>query len=268
MKNLSFDFYFLREPIIWIGQKFVYQVTKSEFFTFVFFDFIFGQILYASLKNLRAPKFLFYSILVSFPFILGFQNVYRQWGAQCALLYAYSIKENYSNHKTLKESILFVFACAVHNVAFIFLPVFLLRRKKYKFLKSITGFILCVVLIIITKDTKSQATTAMSTESLYAFFLALLVITPIFLNYLKIKNNDFEYYNLYGMLISIGFLSMNLLSSTGSERVFLFILFFSYPFFISTLEEKFIQKPVIRIFYILMFFLPILMFNVRVFIES
>lgn len=266
MKAFSLNFYLLREPILWYGQKLIYQILKSDYLTFVLIDFIFIQIIFEALKNLKSPKFIYYSIFLSFPFILGFQNIYRQWAAQCLLLYILSLSKTSTRSSYKKLFLLFV-ASLIHNVSFIFLPLILAQGKsKSVTFRSLLFLLLITILLIQVRDTKTQASTGYSLELLYGLFFTILSLAPLLFDRLRIKVEKFKFYQKMIFLTLIGLIGLAFLSSTASERIFIFILFLAYPFLILEIEKNFLQKPFIRIVYIFIFFIPILLFNVREFI--
>ena len=265
MDGSSLAIYYIREPVVWLGHRFIFELTKDAFTVFVFFDVILGIILFKALRNFNVPQYAFFSVLVFFPFVLGMQNVYRQWVANIFFLYCFSFLWN--QRKNVKAYTFFVFSVLSHNIALIFIPLlFIKHRKRFGSLVFLLSFVFSFIVIYIGSQIKSPASTGSDLSLLYLFlqlfflFLVLLLDKGVFLRIRKLE------YKLLLSLFIITFMATLLLSSAYIERVSMFCLIVTYPFLINLFEERIKPKVIIRIIFVILGFVPILFTSVSRFI--
>lgn len=265
MENLSFYFYYLREPVVWIGQPILYLFFNDAVAVFIIYDALIGLVVFLAFTQFRLPNYAFFSFFTFFPVILGMQNIYRQWVASALLLLFLSLV--YRNQEKLKPLIIFCISALTHNVAAIFLPLLLLNRSfiEYKvrwFLLILTS----IIGIIFGSTTKSSASTGANLEFFYLMLFYLFIFILIFLNrgFFRIRSSFYFRFYLMGILISsVGVIT---LSSASSERVSLSLLILSFPLLVKLIESRLQQKFFFRIIFSILCFLPILFFDVRKFI--
>lgn len=263
MSYNAFSLYFLKEPVIWFGQRWLFMAIESETAVFIFTDIFFGLILYSTLSRFKSPQYIYFSILLFFPFVLGFQNVYRQWVGE--ILFLFSISLVYRN----KFSSLFVYvlSMASHNVAGVFLPVYL-RGGDSKLWKmaSLSILLMMPVILILTKGTKSSASTGANLTIAYLFLLGCITLFFILSRRGIIKKSEKMMYSFLFYYLFICFSAVLLLSSTSAERVVMFALIASYPSLGNRIEERFLFKVPLRLFLLSAGFLPIFLFGTRKFL--
>ena len=46
----------IKEPIVWLGHRYIYALFKDAFTVFMIYDLIFGILLFKALKNFNLPK--------------------------------------------------------------------------------------------------------------------------------------------------------------------------------------------------------------------
>lgn len=263
MSESSFSFYSLREPVVWIGQRLAYNLLESEILVFILFDIIAFLIIYRAFRNFNLPQYAFFSILCFFPFILGVQNVYRQWFSVALILLSFS----YLNRSFIKRYFYFLAAGLSHNVAGLFLASFLTASNKRA--EKIFGFIYLLIMpliISLASDTKSSANTG---QNLVVAYLALLFLVSIFViasSRFKIKLFEKSRYTILATSLYSVLLSALILTSTGAERTAMYCLILYYPYLVLVIEDKFKQSVVLRVLLILGGFIPILLFGTREFL--
>ena len=81
------NFYYLKEPIVWYGQRILYAIVQSSKLVFFISDLLIGIVLFSALKIFKLPQYIYFSILLFFPFITGMQNIYRQFYSSIFFLY-------------------------------------------------------------------------------------------------------------------------------------------------------------------------------------
>ena len=52
-------------------------ILNNQNLVFIISDLIMGLILFESLKIFKSPQYIYFSILIFFPFVIGMQNIYR-----------------------------------------------------------------------------------------------------------------------------------------------------------------------------------------------
>ena len=265
MSYLSISLYYLKEPVVWFGQRYVFGLTQDAFTVFVIYDVIFGVLLYKALRNLNVPQYVFFSTLVFFPFVLGMQNVYRQWIASILFLYSFSLIWNERN--SFRAYSFFAFSFLAHNIAAVFFPLLLVRKRK-AFGKLIwpLSFVVSFIGIYLGSSSKSSANTGADLSTAYLILLFFFICLVLLLDkgVIRIIRN-FE----YRLLLSLFVLSLSatlLLSSTGGERVSMFSLMIAYPILANLFEERFRQKVLIRVSFTVMGFTPMFLFSISKFI--
>ena len=60
MSFSSFSLYYLKEPVVWLGQRYLFVLINSTFVVFVIFDILIGILLFMSLRNFKVPQYAFF----------------------------------------------------------------------------------------------------------------------------------------------------------------------------------------------------------------
>lgn len=107
---LDFDWspYFLLSPAFWLIGRSIYYVLNDPQLTFLIMDFLILSLFRSSFNGKHG--ILVASLLLSFPFILGFTNIYRQLMATAFLLRAFS----YELDKPNRLNLYFLLASLIH----------------------------------------------------------------------------------------------------------------------------------------------------------
>ena len=265
MSYSSLSIYFLKEPVVWLGQRYLFSWIQNSFLVFAISDLLIGLVLFRSFRNFNLPQYAFFSILIFFLFVLGMQNVYRQWVATIFFLYCFSLvwRQTYG----IKKYIMFAFSVLSHNVAAIFIPLLFFRQRRVLGkLLWYSSFLIAFIGIILGSDTKSSAETGADLAILYLLLLTFLIILiPLLDKGFIRKIRQLEYKLLFSLFLLSSF-SVFVLSSAGAERVSMFCLMISYPILVSLFENRFKQKFIVRVLFSLIGFIPMFLFDVSVFI--
>ena len=128
------DLYYLREFVFWLGSRLVYYLFQDEFISFLFMDCIWiitilkvGNRM-ALFKKENLNNALLVILMTSFPFVFGYENIYRQFYATVFALFSYSlISESYK-----KSLFFFVIAFFMHNTVVLLIPLYVVK-KLYRF---------------------------------------------------------------------------------------------------------------------------------------
>lgn len=265
MSLSSLSIYYLKEPVVWLGQRYLFSWLQNSFFVFVISDILAGLLLFSALRKFNLPQYAFFSFLIFFPFILGMQNAYRQWIATILFLYCFSLAWRHSSGT--RKYIFFTLSVMSHNVAAIFVPLLFIRKRKVLGkLIWYCSFLIAFIGIKFGADTKSSAETGADLTLVYLLLIIFLImLVPLLDRGLILKLRKLE----YRLLITLFFLSsfsILILSSAGAERVSMFCLMIAYPILVLLFEDRFKQKVLTRSLFSLLGFIPMFFFSVSIFI--
>lgn len=263
MSSSLLSFYYLREPVSWISMRLIYLITKSSYWTFVIIDLILFYVLFKSLRKFQIPSYGFFSILSFFPFILGFQNVYRQFIAVVLMLYVVSLIFSGSH----KRWFFWILALGAHNVAGVFglINFFNLKNRfaKFFYFLSLLGV---PFVFFIASSSKSSAETGSDLSLIYVALQVFIFVSVIYASKFKItKQNSFQLILLFSFLW-LSLISSIVLSSAISERISMFGLILFYPFVLKKIDECFTPVFLARLILIISGFVPLLFFGTRHFL--
>lgn len=265
MSHTSLSLFYLKEPVVWLGQRYLFYYTQDTYTVFFIYDILVGVLLFKVFQNLRLPQYSFFAILIFFPFVLGMQNIYRQWVA--SILFLLSFSYLWAGKSTLKVYSYFALSFLSHNVAAIFFPLLFLKKKKaLGKLAWFLGFFVSFAGIYFGADTKSSANTGANLSALYLALLLLLLGFVVLLDRGVIRRARKVEYKLIMGLFALSLCGTVFLASAGSERVSMFCLLIIYPFLSLLIEERFKQRVLMRIIFTVLGFIPMFMFSVSQFI--
>ena len=269
MKLDSLSIYYIKEPIVWLGQRFVYDFLASSYLVFLVFDIVIGIVMFVALRAHNLPYYAYFSFLIYFPVILSMQNIYRQFYAEIFFLLCMSYLN--SKRKLGKSVFAFITAVLSHNSAAIFLPYY--TNYFNGFAKKVIFHILFVSIAIIGvyfgSGTKSNATTGVRLEIIYVLFFFFTLVIFILSKKLFIKLSELDNYLFLLSTCLVLLTSLNFLSSTSVERLGLFAMIACYPMIVLKLEA--ISGSAwfsVRVIFTLLGFIPIFFFDTRVLLFS
>lgn len=175
-------FYTLREPVVWIGVSFLYHILNDRIVTFLIVDVLTGLIVYRALRDLDDGDgrmlFMAPTIMVSYVFLLGQQNVWRQHIALVILLWALA-----SRVKNQRRAILlFILSFLSHNATALLFGYWLdigrPLRKRYGPLITLASVI--TILFTLPSLRKSGFATAQNTELLYVALASGMILILLY----------------------------------------------------------------------------------------
>ena len=265
MSDSSLSIYYLKEPVVWLGQRYLFSWLQNPFFVFVISDLLAGLLLFRAFKNFNLPQYAFFSVLIFFPFTLGMQNIYRQWIATIILLYCFSLAWN--NTKSINKYIAFTLSVMSHNVAAIFVPLVFIRNKHVLGnLMWYGSFLIGLAGIKFGAGSKSSVNTGSDLTLVYLFLITFFIMLVPLLDRGVIRKLRRLEYKLLCLLFILSSYSIIFLSSAGAERVSMFCLMIAYPILVLLFEDRFKQKLLMRTVFSVLGFIPMLLFGVSIFI--
>ena len=269
MNASSLDLYYLREFIFWFGSRLAYYITQDEVFAMLLMDLVWIIVIIkvgnrlSDYKKEKLNNGLLLVLMTSFPFVFGYENVYRQFYATVFALLSYSLVDK----KQYKSIFLFIVAFFMHNIVALLIPIFIVK-KFYNFdLPSRVQIAIIISLLFISsleilESLKSVEVSGIQMGLFYLIiFIILLVIGLIVFNK-----------NIYVLFEKVPSLFFIVIIMTGlifldadmiAERIgMLLISFVTYDLnkFTSEIENKGIRS-LVRLFLMLIFTIPTLLFE-------
>ena len=268
--STGLDFYYLREFVFWLGSRLIYYLCfQDELLSFIFMDFLWiivmlrvgNRMLNYDKQNLNNA--LLVVLVTSFPFFLGYENIYRQLFATIFSLFAYSLVER----KHYMSIFLFIVAFFMHNIVVLLLPLFILKKcYKFDFSSRIQLSLICTLMFISTFSFLATLKSSEQTGVDLGVFYMLIFICSFVLALIYFKQNIYVLFDkipslFFTSLIMIGLFFLNI--DMVSERLgMMFICFLMYDLYkySSEIQSRSIRS-LFRLGLLLVFSLPTLFFQ-------
>lgn len=269
MHATGMDLYYLREFIFWFGSRFVYYVFQDEFLSFLFMDLIWIIVMImvgnrmSSFKSENLNNALLLVLMTSFPFVFGYENIYRQFYATVFALLSYSLIDKKYYISLFLLSISFF----MHNIVALLLPIFFIK-KFYKFnfpdriqISTIVTLVFVASLGFLVK-LKSAEQTGLNLGMFYLLVFVLLLVVAL----LVFRKNIYILFEkapslFFIVLLMMGLVALNI--DMVAERLgMMFICFITYDLYkySSEIESRGIRS-LVRLALMLLFSLPTLLFE-------
>ena len=269
MHATGMDLYYLREFIFWFGSRFIYYVFQDEFLSFLFMDLIWIIFMYkvgnrmSSFKSENLNNALLLILMTSFPFVFGYENIYRQFYATVFALLSYSLID-----KKYYISLFFlIISFFMHNIVALLLPIFFIKRfYKFNFpdriqISTIVSLVFVSSLGFLVK-LKSVEQTGLNMGMFYLLVFVLLLVVAL----LVFQKNIYILFEkvpslFFIVLLMIGLVALNV--DMVAERLgMMFVCFIAYDLFkySSEIESRGIRS-LVRLALMLLFSLPTLFFD-------
>ena len=260
LKSESFSLYYLREPVYWIPSRCIYKITQSQEITFIIYDIISFSLVLKARKNMNLPQYFPYLFLLSFPAVMGINNVYRQYLSYTIFIYFASLLFVVSGF--VKRSFFILLSILTHNVSALFSPLFFALNKGRKISFRSMFLCLCVTALLpFALWTKSNNETGILGIEAYLFLMAALFIFYIS-SYGMVFNGvstKFFYYIIY--LIALTLEAAVLMGSSQSKRVGMYALMIALIPIVKAIEDNYKQKRTVRIIIYFILILPTILFS-------
>lgn len=250
------EIYYLKEPVVWLGQRFLFYIFQNARLVFISTDIFVGLVLYSALKNLRVPQYIYFSILIFFPFVIGMQMIYRQWVSSIFFLYAFSFVWD---SKNLKAFFVYFLSILSHNMSSIFFAILFIQRKRsFGNIIWIFSLLISILGVYIGSNINIPVESGADLSLGYIFLIFSFILFLIIIDRNIIKKIRIKEYKLIISLLTISFFAFIFNGSVATERISMFSLLLIYPLFSKIIEERIKQKIYPRIFYMIMGIIPII----------
>ena len=273
MQYSTHNIYYLKEFIFWYALRYFYLIFNNEIVVFLMMDMIWIFLLYRTSINLSKRSLiknnfslgLIVVLSTSFPLFFGYQNIYRQLFATIFALYSYSLVS--FRYKT--SILLFLTAVFIHNASIILIPIFL-ANKLFRinfylrvFISLIASLLFVGIINFLTQfKSNLDIETGVDLSVVYLFlFLSIFIMYLI-----KFKFRFFDLFRKTPSLVIITILMIGLTVfkfGIAAERLgmmFLVFLIFDLYMYSNTIQ-KYSNRLVFRLFLLLFFSVPILIFS-------
>lgn len=262
--TLQVNMVLLREPVVWGGMHLLHSVIRNVPATFVIVDVaVFGAVL-AAFHRMKLPAYAFIAVMAFFPFILGMQNIYRQWVATCLLLFAAA----YADRSAVKALIAFVLAVLTHNVAAVFAGVLVPLVPARWRPAAWAGLLVAVpAMLFFGAGTKSGVETGLELRALYVLVVGVIAIACI--GAMRITRGKWPGWDAAPFVYHwyVVACASVLLASASAERIGISALLLLYPAVVRLPDlGRGWQVPAARIAIVIGGFVPMLVFGVRIFL--
>lgn len=236
-KNFKYsyvNFFVLREPVFWIGSRYVYNVVGNPIATFMVFDFLSFLAIAVALRAINAPRY-YYFLMFLLPFMFfGMQNIYRQYLSMSLLLMAYALNASRINKLALAAVSLFT-----HNAAAVVVAPLFWSRAWYT-LMALFAITIIAALRVLDVGKSGRGT---GSDLRYLFTVIILAAA-----WLKLMLNRHDKYSNFFVFSAIMFpLGAFTLESSQVERIGYYILFIMAPIIIMDLDAKVKQVVPLRL---------------------
>lgn len=254
----SLSLYYLKEPLVWFTQRFLFYYLGDPRVVFYVTDtlivFLFSWFVWSEDRRFLPIILLF---VVSFPFILGFQNIYRQFVSSIFLFCAiYALSPSW-------KVVFFVLSGLSHNMSGVFFPL-ISYRSNSKFLNFACWLFMLInpVVMYFGSETKSSRSYGADLTWLYVFaFVFLSIAIFIFRSRFDREARMFVY-----KASMVVIMAKFLLASAGAERVGIMALFVVLLIIWRDLAAVFRQKARVRAALPIVLFCVMLVTSTKAFI--
>jgi hypothetical protein len=273
IKQDFYGIFIYKEFAFWLTGRFLYHLTNSEVLTYIGLDLLWLAVLLFSFnkyKNKIFTKRLLILLFVSFPFILGIENLYRQHFALVFVMSAYLLREKEPKYSFF----LYITSIFIHNSMIVFFPLMLIKHfynfnfKARFFISNIVLFVMLTGIYLVksgllSEISKSAADTGLDLRFLYlSIFLIVLYFFIIKFKFAIIKFLK-TFPSVYFAIITVVFM-MQFHGTAPVERLAMgFLLMFTIDFFIYIESKQSINqyKKYIYLLYCMGFSVPTLVFS-------
>lgn len=276
LDDVSFNIpLFQREFVFFYLIRYLNNLLDSPVAVFLITDLLLYFFLYKSLKTFfdinrkkiqsKHLSYVFFMILLFFPFIFGMTNVYRQFFALVIFLNSLNF---ILSKKYFSGFLFYLTTIFIHNSFLLFFPILLLMFKK-KFLNFLSyslvilfGLGLTAVLQMdfggfINREASLEIEIGENIAQLIFYVLILIMIIYYTIN-LRVKFENKIFNNFFILNTFIYFIFMVNLNSLSSLRISYSIFFMIFPFVILFVENSFKQKMLSRFILFHLSLIPLL----------
>ncbi len=237
--------YMLREFIFWFGIRFLHTITGDGAAVFVILDIILYLSIYKGFTLCRKAyypqidqrniHYLFFAVLLFFPYVMGMHNVYRQILASSIFLVSIGLIGNKKPIKGYLTSLISVF---IHNASGMFLPLLMVSTKN-KIFQYLSFIILIPIIFFVIGINDSSSDFSVrergeigkTIKYMYLISLGLMLSALIFIELKAKERNNSTFVSLFSILFILYIGNVFFVSSEQAQRITFYIFSMLFPFF-------------------------------------
>ena len=214
----------LREPVFWLGAPLLHELIGNRVATFLIIDVLSGVLVIRAMSALDDDSSdrmmaLAPTIIISYVFLLGQQNAFRQHLAFVILLWSLAARSR-NQRRALG---LFILSVLAHNAAAVLFGYWFDTRdnlrRRYGPLITVVGVILLAALVPFLRKS-ALVTTGLDTEYLYVALATVLGLLLLYANSGRLSGS-----RAAGLLNFVAFApAIGVLTSVQFERVAMIFL--------------------------------------------
>jgi len=214
--DINLSFYYLREPIIWYGLIFFHTLTDNPLTSIILMDLALLISLGIPITRQKHGAALLLLWCASFIFLLGLQNIYRQYASMTFVLGSLL----WLSEREKKWAFLYyLLAVLSHNAAIFIFPIFVYRYlKKNRLISLLVSSVVVVSILELTASQKSFSATGSDVREIYITVYA--VLTAVYICICSTYRLSFENVFAWGLISYLYFI----LGSAQFERAAMYFL--------------------------------------------
>ncbi|OHV12052.1 EpsG family protein [Kushneria phosphatilytica] len=274
--NLN-NVYFIREFLYWSGASYIYQWVQDEQLTFWVIDLIWLALLHIALgrshSNISIPLYAIPFMVIFFPSLMGYENIYRQLIASMFIIYAF-----FGTRSVYSAAFFGVLALFIHNASIVYAPLIYIYSATRNFsiprVKVSQKIIFGVVYLFEVGGvyyaslgdsalSKSSSSTGLSLSFAYGLLFVAMFFLALYLSHFQlIKFVKRHFYIVYALFTFALFVPV--LGPAQAERIGMMLLVLVTPLFIAELDRSFGEdnsRIVIRMLFVMVGAAPTFLFS-------
>ena len=274
--GVSFITYHLREPVFFIGSQYLYNIVGNPGLVFIISDSILFATFYKSVGLFQSffskpiifnnIKYLYFAAILTYPFISGMHNHYRQILAVAIAMCALGLAEK----KPMKAFFIFLISALTHNATLLLAPILLiLHKRNLTFNLWLMGFFAVIFILFPPSDffisevfrrfseTEVRETIAARAE-IYLYLILFCTFFVILLEYFYKRKVQAKFIMLIMLLTLVYFVSFLLFANQPASRVFMMVLTILFLLIGFYIEVRFKTGSIERLIYFHISLVPLL----------
>jgi len=263
----------LREFIFWFGIRFLHNIIGDGATVFVFLDLILYLLIYRGFSLCKKAfypqldqaniQYLFFAVLLFFPYVLGMHNTYRQILAATVFLISIGL---IGNRKTIKGYLVSLVAVFIHNASGLFLPLLMITTKS-KFIQysSFLMLIPVIIFLLTVSDSNSDFITregfeiGQTIKYMYLIVFTFLLGALLFLELKIEKRKNKIFVGLFFISYVIYLFTVFSISSEQAQRLSFYIFCMLFPFMGYYCSDRFKPRIITNLIFFHLSLAPLLL---------
>ncbi|MFC0338419.1 hypothetical protein SAMN05421848_3251 [Kushneria avicenniae] len=269
--------YYIREFVYWFGASYLYQMIQDDVITLWVIDMIWLTLLFYAMGNRhlssKVPMYVIPFLIVFFPLLMGYQNVYRQLIACVFVLFAF-----FGARNLMVAGFFGLLALFTHNAAIVYMPLLYIfavtngmtKPKVSFFHKGVFAFLYLVMMAGVYYSSlgdsefgKSSSSTGISLTYAYlAVFFAMSIVAFVIGNFSLKKFIHHNTTLVYSIFTFVAFIPA--LGGAQAERIGMMLLIVTMPIFAANLDRSFKtqnEKILMRMLFVMAGIAPTFLFS-------